>query len=799
MSTLEKPRQLGLLEEDPEDPGVDLDDAPAVVEAEVDDGDEGLAVYAEVAVPVPLRRLFTYRLPAKLAGLSVGARVAVPFGPRKIAGVVVSVGVAKPEGVRIRAIAGVVDPDPIFTPELMSFLRESADYYLHPVGEVFRAASPAMSADALKTLRDEGFLDSTGDLKGSRVKDRTELWVCLEPAPEVQAHDGRVGAKQVAVVAALEAAPDHEMSAEALLATVGASAATLKSLASKGRVRLEARAVQRDPFFGRSVALETAPVAGAAQADAIAAICASIDAKVAQPFLLHGVTGSGKTEVYLRVIEYARERALGALVLVPEISLTPQLVSRFRARFGDAIACLHSGLSDRERLASWRRLRNREVHLAIGARSALFAPVCDLGIIVVDEEHDPSFKQEEGFRYSARDLALLRAKRANAVCVLGSATPSVESYWNAQNKRYTLLPMPERATQALLPQVEIVDLARNMDTPSGHPLLTAPLHRALEKCLEQEEQAILFLNRRGFAPSMRCVTCGAVRRCPACSVGLTEHRREALLRCHYCDFSTGMTSACSECGKNEFEAMGVGTERVEDVLEKVFPSARIGRLDRDSATGLGVEAVLDKLRKHEIDILVGTQMVTKGHDVANVTLVGVLVADQSLVFPDFRAAERTFQLLAQVAGRAGRGQKPGRVLLQTWQPDHPAIQRAAHHDYEGFYKAEIEDRRDCAYSPFARLAAVRLDAGDEPTARRSIGLLAEVVKKHPITKSGAVQLLGPAPAPIERLRGRFRFRMLLRSRERAPLRTVMLAVMKRIEDGISPARATIDIDPVSML
>jgi primosomal protein N' (replication factor Y) len=391
---------------------------------------------------------------------------------------------------------------------------------------------------------------------------------------------------------------------------------------------------------------------------------------------------------------------------------------------------------------------------------------------------------------------------AGALCVLGSATPSVESYFLAEQKRIHKLELRERAQRQLMPAVEVIDLARYPGNgPSGHPLLSAPLHRALEKCLADGDQAILFLNRRGFAPSLACAACSEVMSCPNCSVSLTEHRRVGLLRCHYCDFTTPTTEACAKCGKLALTRVGIGTERIEDALTHSFPSARVGRLDRDTAAGRGVEEVLERMRTRALDILVGTQMVTKGHDLPGVTLVGVLLADQSLTFPDFRASERTFQLLAQVAGRAGRGERAGRVLLQTYQPAHYAVRRALSHDYLGFYRDEIDARRELIfpYPPLARLAAVRCDATDEQVARRIIGELADCASHSAEVRAHEVAVLGPAPAPIERLRGRYRMRFLLRSRSREKLRTVAGLVTARIDQGVSPARAHLDIDPVSML
>jgi primosomal protein N' (replication factor Y) len=772
--------------------------APVSSEAEsTTAADAAGACLVEVALPVPLRRRFTYRAAPDLAArLRLGQRVAVPFGPRKLPGIVVALDVPPPEGTaRLRDIADVLDDEPVFPEELLAFLREAAEYYLHPLGEVLRAAAPALPREALARLRREGFLGRGETLPGSAIAVRTETWV---RRTALSAEGVRLGPKQRALLAIVEARAEVGM--DELRRHLGEPRAVARALVKRGLLALEERAVAADPFFATSVERDVAPVPSEAQRQAVDAIAAAVRAGGYHGFLLHGVTGSGKTEVYLRAIAEARARGKGAILLVPEIALTPQLVGRFRARFGDALAVLHSDLGDRERHEAWRALRSGAVTLAVGARSAIFAPVADLGVIVVDEEHDPSFKQEEGFRYHARDLALLRAHRAGAVCVLGSATPSVETFHLAERGRLTLLALPERATPRPLPLVEIVDLARHRGTPSGHPLLSAPLHRALERCLGAGGQAIVFLNRRGFSPSLRCASCGEVATCPACSVALTEHKRAGVLRCHYCDFTAPVTDVCGACGAKALEPLGLGTEKLEEAIAQTFAPARVARLDRDTAAGgEGVEAMLDRVRRREVDVLVGTQMVTKGHDLPGVTLVGVILADQSLAFPDFRAAERTFQLLAQVAGRAGRGQDEGVVVLQTFQPDHPAVVHASRHDYHAFYAAELEARRDLGYAPFSRLVAVRVDAGDEAVAERAAGDLAALARAHPAVRAGSVRVLGPAPAPIARLRGRWRWRLLLRSADRAALRAVAAAVAARIDDGLGAARASVDVDPVQML
>lgn len=751
--------------------------------------------FVEVAAFVPLRRTFTYRVPAALReGAVLGARVAVPFGGRKLSAIVIALrddAGDVPEN-KVREIAAVLDPEPVFPQELLSFLRESAEYYLAPLGEVLRAASPALRRESLQALRKTGFLKEGDKLAGASVATKKTLRIQRTPTPL----DGvRLGSSQRQAIALLE--QGKPLTLEDLALVIKSPRAVVRALEEKGLVTTEALELQLDPFFASEVVVEVTPTPNAAQTQAIDAITARLGQ--AGGFLLQGVTGSGKTEVYLRVINEARSRQLGALMLVPEIALTPQLVSRFRARFGDAISVLHSGLSERERSTAWQSLRQGRVTLAIGARSALFAPVPNLGVIVVDEEHDSSFKQEEGFRYQARDMALLRAHRAGAVCVLGSATPSFESRQLADRGKLTLLRLPERATAQSLPSVELVDLAREKSGPSHHPLLTGSLERRLRECLEHRGQAILFLNRRGFSPSMRCGACDEVQECPACSVALTEHRREGRMRCHYCDFSTSIRASCLSCGKEALEPIGVGTERLQDALASVFPNHVVARLDRDTAAKEGVEEVLARLRRKEIDILVGTQMVTKGHDIPGVTLVGVILADQSLAFPDFRASERTFQLLSQVAGRAGRGEQAGRVLLQTYQPRHEAIVHAMQHDYEGFYARELTVRNDLGYPPYSRLVAVRCDAADEHEARSVATMLGDLARAHPAAVSDRVTVLGPAPAPIARIRARYRFRLLMRSADRAALRAVAETLVQRIEAGIGAARASVDVDPYSML
>lgn len=516
-------------------------------------------------------------------------------------------------------------------------------------------------------------------------------------------------------------------------------------------------------------------------------------------FLLWGVTGSGKTEVYLHTIATTLERGQTALVLVPEISLTHQVVDRVRARFGERVAVLHSGLSDGERWDEWRRIARGEVAIAVGARSAVFAPLPRLGLIVVDEEHDPSYKQEDGIRYHGRDVAVMRAKLSDCTVLLGSATPSMETFYNARLGRYELLRLSERVDDRPLPTVDIVDLRK---APSaGRALqLTPKLVAALEANFIAQQQSLIFLNRRGFAAFLQCHACGEALSCPNCSVTLTLHRRIAALRCHHCDYTIPPPKSCPQCGALDLAAWGAGTEQVEEALHQLLPRARIGRMDRDTTSRKGAQReILAAWERREFDVLVGTQMVTKGHDVPGVTLVGVLNADQSLSFPDFRAGERTFQLVAQVAGRAGRGTIPGRVIVQTFQPEHEALRCAVHHDFASFAEHELAQRRELLYPPFSRAVQLRCE-GEDPLATERIAQQLRQAAERSASAAGVV-LAGPAPAPIERKARRHRWQLLLRGADGAKVRELARRARDQVQPAARKADVTLitDVDPNSML
>jgi len=748
---------------------------------------ESTRVFARVAIPVPLGQAFSYIVPPELLSeVRRGARVLCPFGPRRVLGVVLEVGAEPPPDFpedKLKALRAIVDSEPVLQDELLGFLQELARYYIAPIGAVIELALPAVERTAAEALskRESFAVESLGRMV-QRVSavDGADAGAKLgAQAREILEHLRREGP---------ETTPQ-------LTKRWPNARAAVKRLEALTLVSIERVEAVVDPFFAQ-VAPDTPPALTSPQAAAVARITASLEGREKQSYLLDGVTASGKTEVYLRTVQRALELGRGAIVLVPEIALTPQLVTRFRARLGERIAVLHSGLTDVQRHAMWRALRRGELKVAVGARSALFAPVHDLGLICVDEEHDGSFKQEEGVRYHARDMALLRAHRAGAVCVLGSATPSLSSVALAESGRLERLVLPARArTTALLPEVEIVDLRHVGPGPGGDRLLSLTLFRALEACLARREQAILFLNRRGFAPSLICGSCGEIVRCPNCSVSLTLHRaRGESLQCHYCDYVVEVLQRCGKCGAAKLSEEGSGTERIEATLKQQLPAARVARLDRDVAAGAKSEPVIERVRAGEVDILVGTQMVTKGHDLPNVTLVGVLNADAALSMPDFRAAERTFHLLVQVAGRAGRGNTPGKVLIQTRQPEHPAIAFALRHDVPGFIAREMRDREELRFPPFSRLALVRFDALDEGQALAECGRIADIARR---AAPSGVEVLGPTPAPLARLRNRYRFRFVLRAAERKPLRDALLAVARASLHR--QVRMAIDVDPVNML
>jgi len=739
----------------------------------------------EVAVGAPVRGTFTYEAEDGLA-LEPGRRLLVPFGRRRAIGFYLGPAQAAPEG-PVKRVEQVLDEGTLFPPDVLGLIRFAADYYVYPLGEALRGALPP----------ELGRVGAIGRQHVERAP-AVEAAELIEPLEVARAALAR-SRSQAAIVEHLAARGGRAPLEELKLAVKGAPP-LLRKLEERGLVRL-VRVEKRpdDAPFRQEAIHDPTP----AQARACAQICEALGRF--ETFLLHGVTGSGKTEVYLRVIAEARARGRGALVLVPEIALTPQLAGRFRSRFGPDVAVLHSGLSDRERSTEFGRLLSGEARIAVGVRSAVFAPVRDLGVVIVDEEHEPSFKQEEKLRYHARDLAVYRARLLGAPCVLGSATPSLETLKNARDGRYRLVELRQRVDERPLPEVELVDLAargRRREKPAEGaereepPLIGAVLAAAMEEALGAGKQTILFLNRRGHASLVVCAACGEGARCTSCDVALTHHLHRNELRCHYCDYRVRKPDACPACG-GELLVLGIGTERVERELARRFPDARVLRLDRDAAgSSTELTRILASFARGEADVLVGTQMVAKGHDFPGVTLVGVILADVGLGLPDFRAAERTFQLLTQVAGRAGRGRDPGRVVVQTFNPHAEAVAFVRTHDFESFAAAELERRRELGYPPFRRMLAVRLEGEDGAATERFARRLAEAARRW---AGPGVQILGPAPAPIARLRGRMRFQVLALADGARAVQALARRLAEVIDQAPSGVKAALDVDPASML
>jgi len=801
-----------------------------------------------VALPLPVDRLFDYAVSTELAGeAQPGCRVRVTAGGRRLTGVVVQVAAGTDvPGHTLRPLEAVLDPEPVLAPRLLGVLIEEAQEVLCPIGIALATALPPGSApravrgweltergraalasgalmpDAQVLLAAlEGGGRSDAQLRRHGTHTREGLAALARDHLVARAHLERGPRVRATHVRSVRLAPgaDVEAAYSGPLARAPRQAALLRRVAAEGpceardlaaagtlRALLRRGLVQIDESL--SPALVGLPseeradlVLTAEQQSACRAIGAAVRARQAERFLLHGVTGSGKTEVYLRAVAEALRQGRQALVLVPEITLTHQILGRLRARFGDQLAVLHSGLKPGERLAQWERLRRGQTPIAVGARSALFAPTQDLGLIVMDEEHDGAYKNQEGFRYHARGLALRRARADQCPLVMGSATPSLELRHAAEQGSVRLLRLPHRVGTQPLPSVEVVDLARERAMlPRGRKLiLSGPLRRDLRRTLDDGAQAILFLNRRGFSTQIACFSCQHVERCKHCDVALTYHAGVGLLRCHYCDYRVPPPDTCPACGAPDTALLGIGTERLEEEVRSHFPDARLARLDRDTAARRGTtEAILQGLRKRTLDIVVGTQMLAKGHDFPGVRLVGVINADLGLHLPDFRAAERTFQLLTQVAGRAGRGRSPGRVVLQTWSPDHYAIRPVTKHDYEGFYAEEIQHRAALDYPPFGHLAQVRVSAPVEAHARDAAAQLARIARATGLAEPPG-EVLGPAPAAIARLRGRYRFHLLLKHRDAVRLREGARALVEAGRRLPSTVRSSVDLNPIDML
>jgi len=726
--------------------------------------------YAAVAVPIPIRRLFTYEVPEALrAQLRRGVRVRIPFARRTLLGTVVEwPAPAPPAGIAVKPLAAVLDEAPSAGEELLELTRFVADYYLCSWGEALEAALPGGPSGRATVRFARRLPHASADALPARA---TSPRCALTRLPE----DG------------------------ALVPIAGFTPAERRGLLALVRQGLAVTAADADDApAAATAAAEQGPVPTPAQRSVLTQVSHAIAAKSWKPFLLFGATGSGKTEVYLRAAAEALAQGRGVLYLVPEISLTPLLAERVARRFPGQVAVLHSGMGARERFAAWKLVRDGRRRFVLGARSAIFAPLRELGLLVVDEEQDASYKQQDVPRYNARDLAVVRSRSASAVLLLGSATPSLESYHHAKSGRYTLLELGGRVESRPLPAVRIVDMRAEFQRTGKQKPLSRILIEALRGCVERGEQALVLRNRRGWAPAVFCPTCGTRVGCPRCSVTLTWHEAARRLRCHYCLFETTWPALCAACGAAELKVLGEGSERIEHELRGVLPSsARIARMDRDTMRRRGAPAeLLGKFARHEIDVIVGTQMIAKGHDFPNVTLVGVLSADQTLSLPDFRAAERAFQLLTQVEGRAGRGNVPGSVIVQAFDPSHPVLAEAGAHDFESFYAREIRYRRALRYPPLTSM--VQILVSDKDPARAS-GWSAAIADALTAAGEGRLLIAGPGKAPIERLKGQHRRQILARSAGRRRLVAAVDRALRQVEGQVPQRAVHIDVDPVSLL
>jgi primosomal protein N' (replication factor Y) len=750
-------------------------------------------VLAEVALPLPLFNTFSYRVADGLANAVVpGTRLLVPFRNRKEIGICVGFTEPSDPGRQYKPILEVPDGEPAIGASMLELCRWMASYYVAPLGVVLRCALPAALTGAAAP---------TPSQKTRRVaiiaNDLSSLM-----------HRDRVFARtkqQRALFELLESLGGRS-AVEHLLEQLSFSPSVLKGLVARNLVRVEDEVVVRDPFASR-------PPSGGRRhqptRDQQGVIDALTTGSPGEVFLLHGITGSGKTLVYIELLErVVRERGKTAIVLVPEIALTPQTVDRFRQVFGDSIAVLHSALSDGERYDAWLALQRGEKRIAVGARSAIFAPLSDLGAIIVDEEHESSYKQAEAPRYHAREVAIVRARNEGAVVVLGTATPSLESWTNAGAGKYRRLSLPERVGGGQLPRVEIVNMRRPPRRESQAPpdpftlVVSDPLANALTDRLARSEQSILLLNRRGYASFVQCNQCGDVTTCPNCTISLTYHRTPERLVCHYCLYKEEPSSRCRRCGGDTLRRRGLGTQQVERLLAERYPSARVARMDVDTTTAKWAHAdILDRVGRGEVDILLGTQMIAKGLDFPNVTLVGVIDADVGINLPDFRSSERCFQLLSQVAGRAGRGPKGGRVLIQTRVPSHHAVQCAVAHDYAKFVTEELEGRREPVYPPVTRLANVVFSGLRENETQRLAAGASERLRRAVASYGDQIFVIGPAPCPIERVKARWRWHLLLKSTNPALLTRACRFLVERLDvpKDRSQLRVALDRDPVSLL
>jgi primosomal protein N' (replication factor Y) len=816
--------------------------------------------FCDVAVPVPLHMVLTYRLPDG-ANAAVGSRVIVPFRRQRLAGVVTELHDRVPK-VTIKTVLEILDETPALPEELLRLGKWISDYYLAPIGEVFRSMLP-LNAEFRRAIvyriSEEGHMalhlagsegsssrsrknpdeqdaeyralnylamrDETreGTLRSATAVSRALLagmvrkkWIDREdvshmtdaartrqivvlsnrPTNTLGSSSQKLNSNQRLIIDALTTA-DGKIDVETLR-ELNVPRSTLATLVKRGLVELIDEALELPKSTVNPRGIPAGMEFNSAQRAALERICSLVDARKFAGILLHGVTGSGKTAVYLAAMKSVLDSGRSAILLVPEIGLTPAVAADVHDVFGNEVAILHSGLSDKERAQHWHRIRRGEARAIVGTRSAVFAPVSNLALIIVDEEQDSSYKQEETPRYHARDVAVMRAKFSDAVVVLGSATPSLESYFNAKKNRYALVEMPERVEKRPLPEIELIDMRQEFQETGNEQVISRKLIEEIRLRLQRNEQAMVLLNRRGYSPVVLCRTCGKKLECSNCAIALTHHKSRRRMECHYCGFMAPVPKHCASCGSEYVYFLGTGSEKLEELLHGYFPQARIARLDRDTVRShADFERVLNALNAGELDLLVGTQMIAKGHDIHGVTLVGVVGADMALGLPDFRAAERTFQLLTQVAGRAGRGEVPGKVVLQTYFPDHYAVQYAAHHDFAGFYEKELRFRSWMHYPPYSSLANVMVRSAKLDETLRWSGALGRWFEK---TRHEGVRVLGPAAAPIERLKRDYRYHFILKSPSRQKLNELLRAMLAQAEkEKIPRTNVVVDVDALWLM
>lgn len=735
--------------------------------------------FADVALPLPVDRTFHYSVPEKFQdSIQAGMRVLVPFGKSVRTGYCVGF-VPVPEVPKVKDIIQLKDSFPAITPPLLKLTKWIAEYYLCSWGETLDAVLPP----SVRRNRSQRQI-----LTVEPAITREELAIAV---PKMQAENIKWSKILEFFMDSHEPVPITDLASK-----LGISDSPIKTLVKKGLLKYKKILSYTDPHWHITVPREPFLEPTPHQAQALGWVYEHLDKAAFGVQLLLGITGSGKTEVYLHAINYALKHNRQAIVLVPEIALTPQAVARFKARFDD-VAVLHSHLSEGERATQWHNIYTGKSKVIVGTRSAIFAPAPNLGVIIVDEEHETTFKQENVPRYNARDVAVMRGKIENAVVILGSATPSLESYYNAQTGKYNLIRLPIRISNRPLPKVEIIDMSSEVGARKEVPILSHQLELLIKNAAEKKEQVILFLNRRGFTTFIMCPKCDYVMRCPHCEVAMTYHRKYNKALCHYCDESAAIPRVCPKCGAVEIRQLGTGTEKLEDHIRALFGNTDIARMDSDTMRARGAyKKVFDNLWAGDIDILIGTQMVTKGFDFPNVTLVGVISGDTSLYIKDFRSAERTFQLVTQVAGRAGRGAKSGYVVIQTFNPTHYSILSAAKHDYEGFAEKELRFRKELKYPPYSRVMRIVVQGKDMDAVKETAKKVKE--KLYLMVPNNAGEILGPAPAPIAKLRDKHRWHLLMKLFDSRLTRKIHLHIRESVKSH-KGTEIIFDVDPVVML